>query len=116
MRIPYGYKLVNGEVTIDNEKAVVVRSIFAYYLAGASLGKVVDMLFAKDISSPTGKPMWTRAAVDKLLGNAKYIPMVGLTTYMDVQFEKDCRCNIDYDHASHPRRANRYQSPVLEMK
>ncbi len=116
MKIPYGYSLVNGEITMDDEKAEVVRSIFAYYLAGASLGKVVDMLFAKGISSPTGKLRWTRAAVDKLLVNSKYIPMVGLTTYMDVQFEKNRRCNIDYDHAGHPRRTNRYQSPVLEIK
>ena len=43
MRIPYGYKLVDGEITTDDERAEVVRSIFAYYLAGASLGKVVDL-------------------------------------------------------------------------
>ncbi len=116
MRIPYGYKLVNEEIAMDDDKAEVVRSIFAYYLAGASLGKVVDMLFAKGIASPTGKPKWTRAAVDNLLDNAKYIPMVGLTTYMDVQFEKDRRCNVDYDQAGHPRKADRYQSPALEMK
>lgn len=116
MKIPYGYSLANGEIVMEDEKAEVVRSIFAYYLAGASLGKVVDMLFAKGIPSPTGKPKWTRAAVDKLLGNAKYIPMVGLTAYMDVQFEKDHRCNVDYDQAGHPRKAQRYQSPALEMK
>lgn len=115
MKIPYGYSLANGEIVMENEKAEVVRSIFAYYLAGASLGKVVDILFAKGVLSPTGKPKWTRAAVDKLLGNAKYIPMVGLTTYMDVQFEKEHRCNVDYDQAGHPRKAERYQSPVLEM-
>lgn len=112
MKIPYGYSLVNGEIVMEDEGAEVVRSIFAYYLAGASLGRVVDMLFAKGILSPTG----TKAAVDKLLGNAKYIPMVGLTTYMDVQFEKEHRCNVNYDQAGHPRKAQRYQSPVLEMK
>lgn len=116
MKIPYGYRLVNGEIVMEDEKAKVVCSIFAYYLAGASLGKVVDMLFAKGIPSPTGRPKWTRAMVDKLLANAKYIPMVGLTTYIDVQFEKDHRCNIDYDQVGHPRKAVRYQSPVLELK
>lgn len=114
MKISYGYSLVNGEIVMDDKKAKIVRSIFAYYLAGASLGKVVDMLFAKDIPSPTGKQRWTRAAVDKLLGNVKYIPMVGLTTYMDVQFEKDCRCNVDYDQAGHPRKAERYQPLSLK--
>lgn len=116
MKIPYGYSLVNDEIVMEDEKAAVVRSIFAYYLAGASLGKVVDMLFVKGVPSPTGKQKWTRATVDKLLCNVKYIPMVGLTTYMDTQFEKDRRCNVDYDQAGHPRKAERYQSPVLEMK
>ncbi len=81
MKLPYGYVLVNGEIVVHEEKADVVRSIFEYYLAGASLGKVVDMLDAKGILSPSGNPKWTRAAVDKLLSNAKYIPIVGVETY-----------------------------------
>ena len=113
MRMPYGYILAGGEIAMDSEKAEVVRNIFTYYLAGASLGKVVDMLYEQVIPSPTGKSRWTRAAVDKLLANAKYIPMVGLTTYMDAQFEKDRRCNIDYDRAGHPRKTVRYRSPRL---
>ncbi|MCI9484501.1 MAG: hypothetical protein HFH27_08580 [Clostridiaceae bacterium] len=62
MKLPYGYVLVDKEVAIHEENANVVRSIFEYYLAGASLGKIVDMLFTKDIPSPTGNPKWTSAA------------------------------------------------------
>ena len=61
MKLPYGYVLVGEEVAIHEENANVVRSIFEYYLAGASLEKIVDML-AKGISSPTGNFKWTRAA------------------------------------------------------
>ena len=62
MKLPYGYVyvLVDKEVAIHEENANVVRSIFEYYLAGASLGKIVDMLFTKDIPSPTGNPKWPR--------------------------------------------------------
>ena len=112
MKIPYGYVLINQEIVVHEEKADVVRSIFGYYLAGASLGKIVDMLYAKDIPSPSGNPKWGRAAVDKLLSNAKYIPIVGMRTYMDAQFERERRCNVDYDKAGHPRKATRYQSPA----
>lgn len=98
------------------EKADIVRSIFEYYLAGASLGKIVDMLFTKGIPSPTGNTKWTRAAVDKLLTNKKYIPIVGMKVYLDTQFEKEHRCNVDYDKVGHPRKAARYRSPSLEMK
>ena len=78
MRIPYGYIMENGQFALDESKAAVVRMIFDYYLAGASLGKVVDLLFEREVSSPTGNEKWTRAAIDKLLSNAKYIPIVGL--------------------------------------
>lgn len=97
------------------KKADAVRSIFEYYLAGASLDKIVDMLHAKGIPSPSVNPKWGRAAVDKLLSNAKYIPIVGMRTYMDAQFERERRCNVDYDKAGHPRKAVRYQSPFLEV-
>ena len=113
MRIPYGYQIENNEFTICQEKAEIVRMIFDYYLSGASLGKVVDILSEKRIPSPTGKERWTRAAIDKLLSNAKYIPIVRTETYMNVQFEKEHRCNIDYDKAGTPRKATRYQSPTL---
>ena len=110
MRLPYGYVLVNEEIVVYEEKAEAVRSIFEYYLAGASLGKIVYMLHAKGIPSPSGNPKWGRAAVDKLLSNAKYIPIVGTMTYMDAQFERERRCNVDYDRTGHPRKATRYQS------
>lgn len=113
MKLLYGYVLDGEEIVIHEEKAEVVRSIFEYYLAGASLGKIVDMLHAKGILSPSGNPKWGRAAVDKLLSNAKYIPIVGVRTYMDAQFERERRCNVDYDRTGHPRKATRYQSPSL---
>ena len=115
MKIPYGYTLINEEIIVNEEKADVVRSIFGYYLAGASLGKIVDMLSAKGIPSPSGNPKSGRAVVDKLLSNAKYIPIVGMETYMDAQFERDRRCNVDYDKVGHPRKTVRYQSPSLEI-
>ena len=115
MKLPYGYVLVNEKIIVHEEKANVVRSIFGYYLAGASLGKIVDMLHAKGILSPSGNPKWGRAAVDKFLSNAKYIPIVGMEAYMDAQFERERRCNVDYDKAGHPRKTTRYQSTSLEI-
>lgn len=116
MKLPYSYDLIDGEIVIHEENADVVCSIFAHYLAGASLGKVVDLLFAKGVLSPMGKAKWTRAAVDKLLSNKKYTPIVGVNVYLDVQFEKDRRCNVNHDKTGHPRRTVRYRSPILEVK
>ena len=48
MRIPYGFDLTSiGSLAINENEAETVRMIFGYYLAGASLGKVVDMLYKK---------------------------------------------------------------------
>ena len=116
MKLPYGYVLNGEKVVIHKERADTVRSIFEYYLAGASLGKIVDMLLTKGILSPTGNPKWTRAAVDKLLANKKYVPIVGMEAYLDAQFERDRRCNVDYDKAGHPRKAARHRSPSIEVK
>lgn len=112
MKLPYGYVLNDDKIAIHEERTRTVRSIFEYYLAGASLGKIVDTLFAEGIPSPRGNLKWTRAAVDKLLSNSKYIPIVGMEMYMDVQFDRNCRCNVDYDKAGHPRKTVRYQSPL----
>lgn len=90
-----------------------IRMVFDYYLAGASLGKVVDMLYAKQILSPTGKEKWTRAAVDYLLSNSKYIAIVGFESYASAQFEKANRCNVDYDEEGAPRKGTRYVPPEM---
>lgn len=116
MRIPYSFYLnFTGALEITENEAEVVQMIFDYYLAGASLGKVVDLLYAKQVPSPTGKEKWTRAAIDHLLSNSKYIAIVGLESYMSVQFEKSDRCNIDYDKAGTPREETRYVTPAMTL-
>ncbi len=114
MRIPYGFSLTGtGTLEINENSADVVRRIFAYYLAGASLGKVADMLYAQQIPSPTGKARWTRAAIDHILSNSKYVRIVGLRPFMDAQIEKVDRCNIDYSKEGGARKSTRYVSPAM---
>lgn len=55
MRIPRGYILSAGQLTINEKAADTVRKIFNYYLAGASLGKIADILFANGVPSPNWK-------------------------------------------------------------
>ena len=114
MRIPYGFNLTSiGTLEIKENEAEIVRLIFDYYLAGASLGKIVDMLYKNRSPSPAGKAKWARAAVDHVLSNSKYIAIVGFEALTDVQFEKTARCNVDYDKAGLPRRSARYVSPSM---
>lgn len=55
MRIPYGFILASdGVLNINKDEADVISMIFDFYIAGASLGKIVNMLCAKQIPSPNG--------------------------------------------------------------
>ena len=89
--------------------------IAAFYTRGGLTvtGKAADMLFSKQIPSPTGKAKWTRAAVDHLLSNGKYVAIIGLKKFLDVQFEKAAHCNIDYDKEGLPRKNTRYVSHIM---
>lgn len=114
MRIPYGFNLTSlGTLEIKETEAETVRMIFDYYLAGASLGKVVALLYKKQSPSPTGKTKWIRSAVDHILSNFKYIFIVGFESFADVQFEKSSRCNVDYNKVGLSRRSTRYVSPPM---
>lgn len=43
MRIPYGFILASdGVLNINKDEADVISMIFDFYIAGASLGKIVD--------------------------------------------------------------------------
>lgn len=69
----YGYTVgSDGKLAIDPDEARVVCWIFERYLAGDSLGKIVAGLEQQGIPSPTGRPKWSREAIDKLLSNEKY--------------------------------------------
>lgn len=105
----------NGVLKINKDEVDVIFMIFDFYIAGASLGRIVDMLYAKQIPSPTGKAKWTRASVDHLLSNGKYVTIIGWEMFLDAQFEKSARCNIDYDQEGLPRRDTRYVSSDISQ-
>jgi len=69
----YGYTVgSDGKLAVNTDEARVVCWIFERYLAGDSLGKIASGLEWQGIPSPTGKPKWSREAIDKLLSNKKY--------------------------------------------
>lgn len=73
----YGYsKVSDGSLVIYEKEARVVRFIFKCYLAGDSLGKLVEALAKRKVPSPSGKVKWSCKVVDSLLSNEKYIGQV----------------------------------------
>lgn len=92
-RICYGYTAsTDGELTINEAEAKIVRWIFERYLGGDSFGKICAGLEKQGVSSPTGKTKWNREAISKLLSNEKYTGSVLLQKTMSfagAQFQND---------------------------
>lgn len=69
----YGYKVdQKGKLKIYPDEATHVVYIFERFATGDSLGKISDALFLLDIPSPTGKEIWSKETISKILSNEKY--------------------------------------------
>ena len=69
----YAYKKgKDGKPEIIEEQAVVVRSIYDQYLAGASFRMIQERLEAEQIPNVTGSLHWTISAIRGILTNEKY--------------------------------------------
>ena len=110
MSLPYGFMLApEGNISVDQEKANTVRTIYQQYLSGMSLKGIADFLFTQGIPSPRGKPQWTQAVVNDLLSNQRYIgSIVSFDEFFMAQGEKGKRSNLDED--TNQRKATRYSS------
>jgi site-specific DNA recombinase len=73
-RTCYGYQHdPDDNLILDPIASENVKLIFDLYIHGYSLSKIAKELHIRDILSPTGKEMWTSAAIDKILSNEKYV-------------------------------------------
>jgi len=110
MRIPYGYtRRESGTITINQEQAATVTLIYDLYLQGKSLGGIVDTLRERRLPSPTGKPVWARAAIDNILSNGRYVPLIiSEDRFLEAQLEQEHRSNLEPDNRT--RRTARYNS------
>ena len=108
MRIPYGYvQLGTGQIAVSPQQAETIRLIYNLYLQGKSLGGIANILKSQNISSPTGKGNWTRATIDKILSNGKYIPsVITEEQFRKAQIEKEHRTNMN----DNGRKTARYNS------
>ena len=110
MSLPYGFMFAPaGNVSVDQEKANTVRTIYQQYLSGMSLKGIADFLFTQGIPSPRDKPHWTQAVINGLLSNQRYIgSIISFDEFFMAQGEKGKRSNFDED--TNQRKATRYNS------
>jgi site-specific DNA recombinase len=72
--VPYGYRLDDGgRYEVVPDKAEVVRLIFRLAAAGSTLGGITRELAARAVPSPSGRPLWSRNGILRILHNRKYL-------------------------------------------
>ncbi|AQR97602.1 recombinase [Clostridium saccharoperbutylacetonicum] len=83
----YGYGQSEiGELVINEEQAEVVRKVFDLYLSGYSINMIMKELAFNNIKSSTGKDIWSKRTIQKMLKNEKYIGNVILGKTYTGQF------------------------------
>lgn len=72
-KAPFGYRLVDGTLRIDEQEAEIVRYIFDSYLSGRSKDEIAAELTARGLTTRDGKTKWRYNSIDYILKNERYI-------------------------------------------
>lgn len=73
-RIPFGYKMENGEITTEPREVYAVVKIFDEYIVGKSLVEIANMMQLEGIPYHSlEKSQWNRNMVKRILENEKYL-------------------------------------------
>lgn len=93
-KVCYGFRR-DGNKRIETvpQEAKIIQEIFALCLAGNSLEKIQQHLRYQGILSPSGRTVWSRDVLNKLLNNYKYtFGIIDHATYCAVEEMKSSRC------------------------
>jgi hypothetical protein len=70
--IPFGYRIVNGVLTIDETEAEAVRHIYTDYLSGQSYQSIAANMSAGAVPYKADSPAWNKHMVKRILENPRY--------------------------------------------
>lgn len=70
-KLPFGYRMVLGEIVTVDAEAELVRQIFQRYVQGLSYKELVDQLKNQDIAYDHGR-VWNKNMVARILEDARY--------------------------------------------
>lgn len=70
---PFGYRLIDGRLAIEESEAEIVRGIFELYLAGKGYQTIAHELNRRGVSKPKSKTKWLAESVRYIILNEKYI-------------------------------------------
>ena len=103
--IPFGYCMVNGKYALNASEADTVRKIFADYIGGKSLKTIAAEM---QIPYNTGKAVWNKNMVCRVIENTKYIGEDGYPQIIAAE---------DFEQAAYIKvERNTYRKPALQDK
>jgi len=70
--LSFGYRIVNGVLTIDETEAEAVRHIYADYLSGQSYKSIATKMTAGAVPYKADSPAWNKHMVKRILENPRY--------------------------------------------
>jgi site-specific recombinase for integration and excision len=68
---PYGYRLENSELIIEEREAEIIRRIYLDYLQGNSMALIADSLNSESVFTKNGN-LWTKWSISRILHNPIY--------------------------------------------
>lgn len=84
--LPFGYRIVNGALAINEIEAEAVRHIYADYLSGQSYQSIAAKMSAGAVPYKTDSSVWNKHMVKRILENSRYTGEKGFP----VVIEPDC--------------------------
>ena len=71
-KAPFGYRLRNGALEIEESEAEIIRMIFARYLSGQSTADIAAEITKLGIPTRDGTPYWQYTTICYILQNERY--------------------------------------------
>ena len=73
--MPFGYRIEDRKIVVDEERAKIVRQIFHDYLAGQSMDEIAARLNRESVAVRIGieNRRWIHSAISYILSNERYI-------------------------------------------
>ena len=78
---PYGYILKDGQLTVCEDEATVVRRIFTLYLSGVGKQSIANLLNQEGVPRKKGKNGWQFTSIHYILNNERYMGDAVLQKY-----------------------------------
>lgn len=72
-KAPFGYRLVEGRLEIQEQEAEIVRFVFDSYLNGKSKDELAQEITAMGYPTRDGKKKWQYTTIDYMLKNERYM-------------------------------------------